>query len=746
MSTIMSQLPEIHVDRAIDRLKHCFSHVQSSHAWLFSNGPNRRDYNGSDTPAAIASWLLGDSTPLSNALFVVFPTSHQLHIISSNTKLKYLQPLKLKAPFSVKLHNRKDVSTAAVVLSEQLASLTLYHVLPVEDDPLLQAMADALSECHVKVEVYKHVDGDSIFWPLRYKDSAAYAALKQGGSILSKHMATQVDELKELRTLGYTRSLHVAQTNIERSLTAALGSKGHLGCPSVVECSGRHHIKPGDKSILANPCIDEVGEEQLQFNTVVISSAAEYKGLHVMLARTLCFAPTPEQMHAYAILHQLAQRAATLLKPGTKIADVCARIAHLLTETHPNLAPHLNKRFGHSTGYLFHDKPRLNAKSSGTVEAGDAYIVTLSLANLPYPPDTLIGHDGQPATYSLVWSDTVYVTKSGLNKVVTRSSYESPSLYRLPKEDLTKYAPALPAEILKRAFARLDVISLARCSQVCRSWRNAAWTQANFGAACSRLRTHRPLFTNGNDVTSLGVGQRPQFRGVQGSVAPESQSKAPIYILGSLTQPRHQTLEKLSFQGCLLHREEMSTLSRFDRLQYLNLNSVRTNATRALVAGVNQLLQRSDQLKHLAMKSAALNSDCIHILSVAVVKNRSLKLLDLRNNPMGDAGAKHLAQCLLAYEGNTLCSMLLGSFTAPGGLSPCSISRTGQAQLTSALTARADRLPSSLFDLPSRRLYGEGDRLSRALIRAPRAGNGNQERRRAAAGVRAAIDAVQNRQ
>ena len=85
----------------------------------------------------------------------------------------------------------------------------------------------------------------------------------------------------------------------------------------------------------------------------------------------------------------------------------------------------------------------------------------------------------------------------------------------------------------------------------------------------------------------------------------------------------------------------MPVLARFDRLQFLNLNAVRSSSTRAVrlpkvamlalsltclylyeqfMSGVNLLLQQSDQLKHLAMKSAGLNADCIHILAVAVAK------------------------------------------------------------------------------------------------------------------------------
>ena len=129
----MSTLSASHVDRIIHRLQHYFSQPECG-AWLLSYGPNRRSYDGSDTPSAMTAWyeqqyllihpdptaalrlavlplhmscynrLLGDSTPLTNSLFIVLPTSHQLHIISSNTKLQYLQPLKVKAPFSVKLH------------------------------------------------------------------------------------------------------------------------------------------------------------------------------------------------------------------------------------------------------------------------------------------------------------------------------------------------------------------------------------------------------------------------------------------------------------------------------------------------------------------------------------------------------------------------------------------------------------------------------------------------------------------
>jgi hypothetical protein len=44
-------------------LKHYFSHPESNHAWLLSYGPNRRQYDGSDNPAAVAAWYaLTDSS------------------------------------------------------------------------------------------------------------------------------------------------------------------------------------------------------------------------------------------------------------------------------------------------------------------------------------------------------------------------------------------------------------------------------------------------------------------------------------------------------------------------------------------------------------------------------------------------------------------------------------------------------------------------------------------------------------
>lgn len=141
--------------------------------------------------------------------------------------------------------------------------------------------------------------------------------------------------------------------------------------------------------------------------------------------------------------------------------------------------------------------------------------------------------------------------------------------YKLLREDLSRFAPRLPAELLQVIFAKLDVISLARCSQVswpglrrpsvsfvllpmaqvCRAWRDASWSEANFGAVCNRLRTHRPLFMQGDDITRLGQGQRAQFRSVPGAIAPAADTKAPIHVLGSLKQPRHSGLLRLSLQS-----------------------------------------------------------------------------------------------------------------------------------------------------------------------------------------------------
>jgi hypothetical protein len=53
---------------------------------------------------------------------------------------------------------------------------------------------------------------------------------------------------------------------------------------------------------------------------------------------------------------------------------------------------------------------------------------------------------------------------------------------------------ALPPEILVRIFAHLDVISLGRASQVCRSWSLVPWEEADFGASRNRVMWRRRKF------------------------------------------------------------------------------------------------------------------------------------------------------------------------------------------------------------------------------------------------------------
>lgn len=109
----------------------------------------------------------------------------------------------------------------------------------------------------------------------------------------------------------------------------------------------------------------------------------------------------------------------------------------------------------------------------------------------------------------------------------------------------------------------------------------------------------------------------------------------------------------------------------------------------------------------------------------------------------GPGATNRLILCmagLLGYTGSALSSLLLGDFAAPGGLAKCSITRTGQAQLQSALETQG-LLPGDLFELPRHGLYGEGDRLSRELLRAPVNAN---EQQYAVARVRILIQAAVN--
>ena len=76
------------------------------------------------------------------------------------------------------------------MIAEQLSAPVLRYVPPVVDDPLLQAIVDALGPCHVAVNVFQ--PASDVFWPLRYKDEAAFSALKQGGSILAKNMMVKL--------------------------------------------------------------------------------------------------------------------------------------------------------------------------------------------------------------------------------------------------------------------------------------------------------------------------------------------------------------------------------------------------------------------------------------------------------------------------------------------------------------------------------------------------------------------------
>jgi len=103
----------------------------------------------------------------------------------------------------------------------------------------------------------------------------------------------------------------------------------------------------------------------------------------------------------------------------------------------------------------------------------------------------------------------------------------------------------------------------------------------------------------------------------------------------------------------------------------------------------------------------------------------------------------HPVAGLLGYEGDCLSSLLLGDFAAPGGLAKCSISQIGQAHLQSALATRTQDLPSSLFELPHHGLYGEGDRLSRELLRGGINPNEQNARVRGLDMIRAARNGLQ---
>ena len=95
-----------------------------------------------------------------------------------------------------------------------------------------------------------------------------------------------------------------------------------------------------------------------------------------------------------------------------------------------------------------------------------------------------------PSTYALVVADTVTVLP--LNKSQRRATAEFPSVIVhtrgcppdlglvCRKGGLVKN-DRLPSEVLSLIFDRLDVISLGRAAQVCKSWSQVAWNVADFG-------------------------------------------------------------------------------------------------------------------------------------------------------------------------------------------------------------------------------------------------------------------------
>jgi nucleosome binding factor SPN SPT16 subunit len=392
---------------------------------------------------ALHFWLLGYEFP---ATLMVFTTA-SMYIVTTEKKSKHLKTLlNGKTPVEVLAFDNKKPETRTQSFEKCLDVIkgagkkvgTLSQAD--ETGPFADEWKKMFSEISKDVE---EVDiSPALSMAFAVKDERELRAMRNAARACSGMVSNYwIDEMAEVldseKKVSHAALSQKIDAKIDDSKFFSKLSKLPSDFDSqqlewaygpLIQSGGQYKL---DFSAVAN-------NENLHSGCIIAGLGFRYKTYCSVLARTFLIDPTKSQTANYKVLLAAHDTVMKEVKDGAIIKDVYNKALGVVKSRKPDLEKHFGKSVGAAIGIELRDSNMiLNGKNTKTLKDGMTLSITTSLSDLANDKP----QDKKSATYSLLLTDTVRVTRNDPAVFTKETSAELDSIEFYFKDDEEEPTP-----------------------------------------------------------------------------------------------------------------------------------------------------------------------------------------------------------------------------------------------------------------------------------------------------------------
>jgi len=191
----------------------------------------------------------------------------------------------------------------------------------------------------------------------------------------------------------------------------------------IIQSGGNYDLKPSANS----------DDENLKFDTIIVSLGARYKDYCSNIARTYFIDPVDEQKKNYNFLLELQTLLLKSFKAGNKVGQVYDKALEHINNFKPELVPHFLKNCGYGIGIEFQESLLvINSNNHRVMRAGMVFNFVLGFQNLVLKAGT-----EKEKKYSMMITDTILVVDDGAAEILTSESPKEATevFYEIAEDD-----------------------------------------------------------------------------------------------------------------------------------------------------------------------------------------------------------------------------------------------------------------------------------------------------------------------
>lgn len=373
-------------------------------------GKAQPDESGYRKSAVLQIYLLG---------FLEFPetlmvfTPGKLLVLTGGRKYSMLEAiLPGNETSEVKLEllkrNKADGNAAnyAIMMEAIKQSGAKVGVLTKEDPQgeLVNAFNSALKDTAVEqVDVTKGIEA-----ALSVKETEELENIRWAGALTSKIFKLKFMEDMEMIIDENRPTKHEKiSTNIEEIFEDPAKIKVSIDpveiepCyPPIIQSGGKYDLRPSAQS----------NKDVLQYDVIICSLGARYKGYCSNIGRTFFIDPTSSMEKSYELLREAHEMCVSELRPGKTIGKVVEKVRKLIQSRNATLFAKLTKNLGFGIGLEFRESCNLlTAKNQTQIVEGMAFNVAFGFQGIPLPESQR--KKKKLDNYSVFLADTVVVLR-----------------------------------------------------------------------------------------------------------------------------------------------------------------------------------------------------------------------------------------------------------------------------------------------------------------------------------------------